>query len=467
MHADLTTPTSKPVAGSSFADLGVPEPLVAVATAQGLLEPTPIQRAALPDALAGRDVLGSAPTGTGKTLAFGLAVLARVSASARAKHPRALILAPTRELAMQIADALDAFARAERRSVAVFYGGVGYGRQLQQLRRGVDVVVATPGRLADLRERGDVDLSHVEVVVVDEADRMADMGFLPEVRRLVQATSSERQTMLFSATFEGPVETLVRELCHDPVRHVVTRPDDEQGEVGHHFWNVDPSERLQVTAAAVRAAGPAVVFCRTRRGADRIAERLRGEGLATAAIHGDLNQRQRERALEGFRAGRIDALVATDVAARGIHVDDVPLVIHFDPPERTTDYVHRSGRTGRAGRRGSVVSLVGPRERSFVRSLQRELGLPHGLGAPDAALLPGSGRVEHVGGRRPAVGREVEESRAASEGRGVPRQRDPRARRGSIGSRQGGAVRSDARSARADAPRGGAASPRRPRRPER
>lgn len=466
MHADFATSTAEPVVGSSFAALGVPAPLVAVATSQGLVEPTPIQRATLPDALSGRDVLGSAPTGTGKTLAFGLAVLARISEAPRSKHPGALILAPTRELAMQIADALDGFARAERRAVAVFYGGVGYGRQLQQLRRGVDVVVATPGRLADLRERGDVDLGHVEIVVVDEADRMADMGFLPEVRRLVQATSSSRQTMLFSATFEGPVETLVRELCHDPVRHVVTRPEEEQGGVGHHFWDVDPSERLQVTAAAVRAAGPAVVFCRTRRGADRIAERLRGEGLATAAIHGDLNQRQRERALEGFRAGRIDALVATDVAARGIHVDDVPLVIHFDPPERTTDYVHRSGRTGRAGRRGSVVSLVGPRERSFVRSLQHELGLPRGLGAPDTAMLPGSDRVEHADEHRRMVPRESEGVREAGHGRGTPRQGDPRARRSAASSRQAG-YRGDVRSARADSPRGEGASRRRPRRPER
>jgi superfamily II DNA/RNA helicase len=413
------TPASAPAASTSFADLGVPAALTDALARLGIVTPTPIQAAALPDALAGRDVCGSAPTGTGKTLAFGLALLGRLGERTRARAPRALVLAPTRELAVQIADELSPLASALGRSVAVLYGGVGYARQLSVLSRGVDVIVATPGRLNDLVVRGDIVLASVEVVVVDEADRMADMGFLPEVRRLVAKTNPQRQTMLFSATFDGPVESLVRELTSNPARHRLVLPDEDRSHVEHHFWRVDPSERVRVTADVVRAAGPAVIFCRTRRGADRLAERLRASGIESAAIHGDLNQRQRERALEALRQGRIDALVATDVAARGIHVDDVPLVIHFDPAERATDYVHRSGRTGRAGASGAVVSLVGPRELGLIRSLQGELGLARGLASPDAASL---------------------EQRERAPRRARPERREPSARsprRGELGRRSG------------------------------
>ena len=240
------------------------------------------------------------------------------------------------------------------------YGGVGYGKQLADLRNGVDILIACPGRLTDLIERRSVDLSFVDIVVLDEADRMADMGFLPTVRRLVERTSASRQVLLFSATLDGPVDKLVRDYQHDPVRHDVVPASTSQGVVGHHFWRVDSGDRVAVAAKTIAAHGPAVVFCRTKRGADRLSDRLARSGLRSAAIHGNRSQGQRERALADFRAGRVKVLVATDIAARGIHVDAVPLVLHFDPPADATDYVHRAGRTGRAGADGIVVSLVGP-----------------------------------------------------------------------------------------------------------
>jgi len=268
------------------------------------------------------------------------------------------------------------------------YGGVGYGKQLAALRGGVDVLIACPGRLEDLVARGSVDLGFVDMVVIDEADRMADMGFLPAVRRLVDRTSGDRQTLLFSATLEGPVDKLIRDYQHSPVRHEVAPAEADQGEVHHRFWAVEAADRVAVTAETVSARGPAVVFCRTKHGADRLAQRLARLGLSTAAIHGDRSQGQRERALAAFRAGRVNALVATDVAARGIHVDAVPLVVHFDPPADVTDYVHRSGRTGRAGADGIVVTLVGPAHLQATRLLQRQLGLPSEVSAPKVAALP-------------------------------------------------------------------------------
>ncbi len=390
------TTASPPLAPATFSDLGVPRSLSAVLERDGITTAFPIQAATLPDCLAGRDVCGKAPTGSGKTLAFGLAILSRLAEQAKPncrgrRHPSALVLVPTRELAAQIETVMAPLAKAIGARVTSIYGGVGYGGQLSALRNGVDVLVACPGRLTDLVERGSVNLGFVNIAVIDEADRMADMGFLPVVRRLLDKTGDRRQTLLFSATLDGPVDKLIRDYQHDPARHHVEPSSADQGEVSHHFWQVESHDRVAVTTEAVSARGPAVVFCRTKRGADRLSDRLARSGLASAAIHGNRSQSQRDRALAAFRAGRLDVLVATDIAARGIHVDAVPLVVHFDPPADATDYVHRSGRTGRAGADGTVLSLIGKEHLATTRVIQRHLGMPNGLSAPDVSTLASMG----------------------------------------------------------------------------
>jgi superfamily II DNA/RNA helicase/cold shock CspA family protein len=286
---------------------------------------------------------------------------------------------PTRELALQVGTELGLLVGPGKvRRVLAVYGGVGYAPQRKALRRGVDIVVATPGRLEDLVARGDIGLADVAHVVIDEADRMADMGFLPAVKRLLDATRSDRQTLLFSATLDGDVDVLVRRYQREPRRHVVEGSADD-ATVAHLFWHAPRSERIQLTAAAVARHGRAIVFCRTRHGADRLARQLGTSGITAEAIHGSRSQAQRERALAAFAADSVQALVATDVAARGIHVDAVPCVVHFDPPAERKDYLHRSGRTGRAGAPGTVITLVGDEHRGAVKALQRDLGLPPGL----------------------------------------------------------------------------------------
>jgi superfamily II DNA/RNA helicase len=399
----VSTPPSAPV---RFGDLGVPRALTDVLDRQGILSPFPIQAATLPDAMSGRDVCGKAPTGAGKTLAFGLAILSRLETAPRAgrgrrRHPSALVLVPTRELAAQIETDLAPLAKALGAGVTSVYGGVGYGKQLAALRNGVDVLIACPGRLTDLVERGSVDLSFVTMVVIDEADRMADMGFLPVVRRLVDRTGDPRQVLLFSATLDGPVDRLVRDYQRDPVRHEVRSAAADRGAIHHHFWRVERQHRVAVTAETITARGPAIVFCRTKRGADRLSDRLARSGLDTAAIHGDRSQSQRERALAAFRSGRLDALVATDVAARGIHVDAVPLVVHFDPPADHTDYVHRAGRTGRAGADGIVVSLVEREHVAGTERMQKRLGLTGRISAPDVRALATVDRTGRTASARP------------------------------------------------------------------
>ncbi len=452
MHAP-----SASLAPARFSELGVPPALSAALEARGITSAFPIQAAALPDCLAGRDVCGRAPTGSGKTLAFGLAILSRLSAlppGSRlvARRPSALVLVPTRELAAQIEDALAPLAAVVGSRVAAIYGGVGYAKQEVALRAGVDLLVGCPGRLTDLVERGSVELADVEVVVLDEADRMADMGFLPAVRRLLDATSHSRQTLLFSATLAGPVEKVIRDYQRSPVRHDVGSEAGDRGDVAHHFWRVEAHDRVAVTADAVTAGGPAMVFCRTKRGADRLSDRLARSGLASAAIHGNRSQVQREHALGEFRAGRLDVLVATDVAARGIHVDAVPLVVHFDPPADATDYVHRSGRTGRAGADGTVVSLIGREHLGAARLIQRALGLPSGVSSPDVTALalpraedssrprpvptgaasPGSGRSRHVvsgNGARPSRSASRKDGAGATrKARGAPEGRQAHGR---------------------------------------
>ena len=372
---------------TTFADLGVPASVCRALSAQGITAPFPIQAATLPDALAGRDLCGRAPTGSGKTIAFGIPLVTRIG-RAEPKRPRALVLVPTRELAAQVREELVMLAGPQGARVEAFYGGNGFDRQLKGLRRGVDIAVGCPGRLADLIGRGDLRLDAVEVVVIDEADRMADMGFLPEVKRLLDRVPTDRQTLLFSATLDGAVDELIRRYQTRPARHELAADPRDGAKVEHLFWEVAREQRIGLCAKVVSSLGPTIVFCRTKRGADRVARQLEVAGVRAAAIHGDRSQGQRERALAAFQSGQVDALVATDVAARGIHVDQVAGVVHLDPPADEKDYIHRSGRTGRAGATGVVVSFVTSDQRRDVAKLQRALGLPTGLTTPDATGLP-------------------------------------------------------------------------------
>ncbi len=378
----------------SFADLGVRPELVSRLHARGLTTPFPIQLAALPDALSGRDVCGRAPTGSGKTLVFGLAVVSRTSGS-KPGHPGALVLVPTRELAAQVQRELAALSGHGRGRVIAVYGGTAYGATRQALARGVDTVVACPGRLEDLVAQGAINLGSVHTVVVDEADRMADMGFLPSVRRILDRTAPERQVMLFSATLGPEVETLVDRYQTDPARHDVVSDEPTSSDVSHLFWSVPRQGRVPVTAALVGEHGRALVFCRTRRGADRVTKQLTAGGVKALAIHGGRTQAQRDRALAAFAQGQARALVATDVAARGIHVEDLPCVVHYDPPADHTDYLHRSGRTGRAGKTGIVVSLVDNEQMHANRALQRSLGF-------ETVIHP-RGTERNLGQQRPST----------------------------------------------------------------
>jgi superfamily II DNA/RNA helicase len=357
----------------SFAELGVPAALTARLRAHHVTAPFPIQEATLPDALAGRDVCGRAPTGSGKTLAFGLALAARTS-RAKPRKPTGLVLVPTRELAAQVERELAWIGGGDLRTTTI-YGGVGYDPQRRALSKGVDVVVACPGRLEDLLAGGVLTLDAVETVVLDEADRMADMGFVPAVRRLLDQTPRRRQTLLFSATLDGEVDDLVRRYQRDPSHHDVAGSDADCGEVEHRFWRVDRSERVGVVASLVGPRHRSIVFCRTKRGADRVAKQLNQLGLKSVPLHGDRTQGQRDRAIAAFAGGSAQVLVATDVAARGIHVDAVECVVHYDPAADAKDYVHRSGRTGRAGADGFVVTLVFDEVRKDVTALQRALGV--------------------------------------------------------------------------------------------
>ncbi len=412
----------------TFAELGLPDALVHSLAQKGITEPFPVQTVTIPDVLAGRDVSGMAPTGSGKTLAFGLPLLARVD-QAVAFRPRALILAPTRELAEQIKKELAPLAKATRRFVLAVYGGVGYGPQKNGLRKGVDVLVATPGRLEDLMEQKSVDLRDVDIVVVDEADRMADMGFLPAVRRILDKTSSERQTLLFSATLDGDIAVLSRDYQHDPVRHDAGTVDPETIDARHHFWLVQRHDRVQHTAEIVQQTGNSIVFTRTRHGADRLARQLSTLGVGAVAMHGGRNQNQRNRALKEFSTGRAQALIATDVAARGIHIDAVAAVVHFDPPADHKDYLHRSGRTARAGATGTVVSLVANDQRRGVQRMQQDLRLEAPIEKPRLDdLQHGGHRMGDSGrtrpGRKGAPART--EGRRTNGSTGKPRQDDRR-----------------------------------------
>lgn len=375
---------------TTFARLGLSNSLVDALSKIGISEPFPIQSAVLPDALAGRDISGKAPTGSGKTLAFGLPLLETVAKAGR-NRPRGLILAPTRELAEQIKQDLAPLARAADKSVLAVYGGVSYGPQKGGLRKGVDILVATPGRLEDLIAQRAADLRLVDIAVVDEADRMADMGFMPAVRRILDGTSRHRQTLLFSATLDGDIAVLSRDYQQEPVRHEAGSVEAQAADARHHFWLVGNGDRIEKTAEVVRETGRSIVFTRTRHGADRLAKQLTRLGVYSVAMHGGRSQSQRSRALHAFSSGRAQALVATDVAARGIHVEAVPSVVHFDPPADHKAYLHRSGRTARAGASGTVVSMVTGGQKQSVRRMQRALGIEARIEEPRSEALAGNG----------------------------------------------------------------------------
>jgi superfamily II DNA/RNA helicase len=383
---------------SSFANLGVPARLTAVLADQGIDTPTPIQAATLPDALAGRDVLGRGRTGSGKTYAFLLPLVGRLSqrGHARAKAPRALILAPTRELASQIDGTLAPLARAAGLTSHTVFGGVGQSPQATALRRGVDIVVACPGRLEDLISQGHCTLADVEITVLDEADHMADLGFLPSVRRLLALTPRRCQRLLFSATLDRAIDGLARQFLTDPVTHEADSPRAPVDTMSHHVLHLDREHRLAVLVDLTSAPGRSVVFTRTKHGAKGLARQLSRAGVPAVELHGNLSQNARSRNLEAFHDGRARALVATDIAARGIHVDDVALVVHADPPSEHKAYLHRSGRTARAGNSGTVVTLATPEQARDVRALTRAAGITPSItriGGADhpflAELVPG------------------------------------------------------------------------------
>jgi superfamily II DNA/RNA helicase len=350
----------------TFDELGVHPDLCAELTRQGITTAFPIQAMTIHDALAGRDVCGKAKTGSGKTLGFGLPMLQRVAASDKEAvaeggpaRPRGLVLLPTRELAVQVYEVLKPLGAALGLHVNAVYGGADMERQIKSLRRGCDIIIATPGRLIDLGDRGELNVEHLDVLVLDEADRMADMGFMPQVEWVLRRIEKHpHQTLLFSATLDGAIDRLVKRYLTDPVFHEVASDTQTVSLMVHHFFNVHQMDRIKVAAAICNSMGKTLIFCRTKRGADRLVEQLQKEGVNAAAIHGDLRQSQREKALADFSANKLPVLVATDVAARGLHIDSVDCVMHFDPPEDHKAYLHRSGRTARAGSTGVVVSLL-------------------------------------------------------------------------------------------------------------
>ena len=362
----------------TFADLGLPTPLVDELTSQGLIEPFPIQQATIADALAGRDTLGRGRTGSGKTLAFTLPLLARLLESNKPREnyaPRALILVPTRELANQVCDVLAPLARRLGMRTTTVYGGVGYPKQIEALRNGVDIVVACPGRFIDLMESGHVDLDAIEITILDEADHMAELGFLEHVTQILSKTPREGQRMLFSATLDRGIDKLVRKFLNNPVTHEVESTDENDAMMTHYFFNVSQANRFDVLQDLCAAPGRSLVFTRTKHGARKLTEALIKAGVPAVELHGDLSQNVRARNLAAFSGGKADTLVATDIAARGIHVDDIALVIHADPPEEHKAFLHRSGRTARAGAEGTVVTMVTENMRRHVKRLAKDAGI--------------------------------------------------------------------------------------------
>jgi ATP-dependent RNA helicase RhlE len=386
---------------TSFADLGTSRSVVDALAARSIDQPFPVQEMVIRDALAGHDLLVQSPTGSGKTLAFGIPMVDLIEPGERG--PQALVLAPTRELAGQIVDELSAPAKARRLRIAAVYGGVGFGPQIKAAGR-ADILVATPGRLEDLIGRGSVTLGRVKVLVLDEADRMLDMGFRPAVDRIVALTPGDRQTLFFSATLEGATGRVAAAYTRDARSHTHTEPDRGETAIEHRFVAVDSQDaKLDhlVAQLAGEEVGRSLVFVRTKRGADKLVKRLRDHQVAAVAMHGNKTQRQREQALASFERGKVMTLVATDVAARGIDVPDVAQVINYDAPEDREAYVHRVGRTGRAGRTGTGISFVLAEQSEEMRRIGASLGLAHGLGGPDRTGPSGAARRRRTRRRRP------------------------------------------------------------------
>jgi superfamily II DNA/RNA helicase len=434
----------------SFAELGLPDAVVRALAANGFTEPFPIQAATLPDTLAGRDLLGRGQTGSGKTLAFGLALLSRLAGGRAApRQPRGLVLVPTRELAQQVVDALAPFAKALGLSVTSVVGGLSFNRQADELRRGVDLLVATPGRLTDHTNQRTCDLSQVTITALDEADRMADMGFLPQVRAILNLTPADGQRLLFSATLDGDVGALVRQYLTDPVTRSVASATAQVSTMDHHVLLVDTDAKPRIITEVAARDGRTILFARTKHGVDRLVKVLRREGIVAGALHGGKAQNARNRAIADFKEGRTPVLVATDVAARGIHIDDVSLVVHVDPPADPKDYLHRAGRTARAGDSGTVVTMVTAPERRDVERLMRLAGVR----ATSTQVAPGDAALARITGARPPSGVPVVEApKPAQNPRGGGRRsrgggnggvaRSGQARR--PGSRSGGGRRRDA-----------------------
>ncbi|MGI8644980.1 MAG: DEAD/DEAH box helicase [Nocardioides sp.] len=431
------------MSSSEFADLGVPANLARILADRGITTPTPIQRVTLPDSLAGRDVLGRGRTGSGKTYAFLLPVVARLVASRRTTRPgspRALILAPTRELVGQIEEALKPLATAAGLTTMTIFGGVSQHPQVQGLRRGADIVLACPGRLEDLIKQRHCSLGDVEVTVLDEADHMADLGFLPAVRRILQQTPQDGQRLLFSATLDAAIDTLVKRFLTRPVTHQADSVQSPISEMDHHVLHVDRAHRISVLVDLTSAPGRTMVFTRTKHGAKALARQLNASGVPAVEMHGNLSQGARTRNMEAFHAGRATTMVATDIAARGIHVDDVALVVHADPPFEHKAYLHRSGRTARAGAAGTVITLMTDEQVRDVRALTRAAGITPRTTRLDGAshpvlteLAPGV-RTLVDGGLGDAVGAERSSGSSRSSG-GVRRSGGGGKRGGGTGSK--------------------------------
>ena len=381
------------MSNQQWLNLGIDEQIVSSLIKRGINTPFPIQSLTIPDALRGNDVCGKAKTGSGKTLAFGIPMVQNLDQPSEDNNPRGLIMVPTRELATQVKEELDPLLNGKSLTALAIYGGANIEEQIKAIKLGIDIIVATPGRMIDLLEREEISLESLEMVVLDEADRMADMGFLPQVEWILRRVERNHQTLLFSATLDGVVNTLIQRYQSNPIMHEVEAKEITVEEMTHRFLHVHERDKVKVAAAITRSVSRTLIFSNTKAGCDRLVKKLLTEGIRAQAIHGDLRQNIREKALARFASGKLPVLVATDVAARGIHVDGVEVVIHYDPPSDHKTYLHRSGRTARAGTDGLVVTLSLWDEELIVKRLQKRVGLDMEL----VEMFSNDPRLENLG----------------------------------------------------------------------